>query len=76
MTAYQPPICAPTRAAASRPKRRDRIDQLQGGGTAGRTERAAWDQARRGDTIGAYQRYLADWPRGAYAARCGHGSPN
>ncbi len=48
---------------------RDRLDEIEAARrqAAQARDRAAWDVARRDDTVVAYERYLRDFPRGAFA---------
>lgn len=48
---------------------RQRLDEIEGArrDAAQARDRAAWDIARRDDTAPAYERYLRDYPRGAFA---------
>lgn len=48
---------------------RDRLDEIEGArrDAAQARDRAAWDIARRDDTTAAYERYLREYPRGAFA---------
>jgi len=48
---------------------RDRLDAIEAErrAQAQARDRAAWDAARTADTVAAYQAYLAEFPRGAFA---------
>ena len=48
---------------------RERLDEIEGARreAAQARDRAAWDIARRDDTVAAYELYLRDNPRGAFA---------
>lgn len=48
---------------------RERLDEIEGARrqAAQARDRAAWDIALRDDTVGAYERYLRDFPNGAFA---------
>ncbi|MCC5971853.1 MAG: peptidoglycan-binding protein [Pararhodobacter sp.] len=48
---------------------RERLDEIDGARreAAQARDRAAWDIARRDDTVGSYERYLRDYPSGAFA---------